>query len=307
MASVRDYFEQNFPQALTVDVTLAAVVPLGEHPFAARTHMDFDAMATYASVLLPQVTEEETIALTRTLFRNPTIVLQPHGNVALPRMGRHHAGAHLTIETTNPMKIALTSPDGTSVRSDQLIFTQRLYLYTEAELPESLRDQVLSDAQACGLTVSIRGPNFVQHVEAVAQSKAFISHDSRDKEEIARPLAIGLGQRLCRVWYDEFSLHVGDSLRESIEDGLKTHRHCILVLTPNFLSKGGWPRQEYDAAFTRELMEKRKILLPIWHNVLQEDVFAYSPMLANRLGLSWSLGADEVCRRLYNELTGADA
>lgn len=34
--------------------------------------------------------------------------------------------------------------------------------------------------------------------------------------------------------YHEFSLKVGDKLRESIEKGLKDCRKCILVLSPNF-------------------------------------------------------------------------
>jgi len=49
---------------------------------------------------------------------------------------------------------------------------------------------------------------------------AFISHDSEDKD-IARCIAINLRKRICPVWYDEFSLKVGDNLRVSIEKGLK--------------------------------------------------------------------------------------
>lgn len=44
----------------------------------------------------------------------------------------------------------------------------------------------------------------------------FICHAWEDKEEIARPLAEALQQAGLRVWYDEFTLELGDSLRRSI-------------------------------------------------------------------------------------------
>ena len=91
---------------------------------------------------------------------------------------------------------------------------------------------------------------------------------------------------MCPVWYDEFSLSVGDSLRESIEGGLKSCGYCILVLTPNFLSKGGWPKREYDSIFTREVIEDERLILPVWHNVSKQEVMEYSASLADKLARS---------------------
>ena len=48
----------------------------------------------------------------------------------------------------------------------------------------------------------------------------FISHAWEDKEAIARPLAKALEARGLRVWFDEFTLSVGDRLRRSIDKGL---------------------------------------------------------------------------------------
>ena len=48
----------------------------------------------------------------------------------------------------------------------------------------------------------------------------FISHASEDKDDFVRPLAEGLEQRGLRVWFDESTLKVGDSLREAIDHGL---------------------------------------------------------------------------------------
>jgi TIR domain len=110
---------------------------------------------------------------------------------------------------------------------------------------------------------------------------------------------------LCPVWFDEFSLKVGDSLRESIESGLKVCPMCIFVLTLNFLAKGGWPKREYEIIFTRELVEEKKLILPVWAGVSRDEVYQYSPILADRVAVDWALGEEEVCRRLFGKLIAA--
>jgi hypothetical protein len=128
---------------------------------------------------------------------------------------------------------------------------------------------------------------------------AFICHDSRDKERVARPIAEGLSKLACPVWYDEFSLGVGDHLRESIERGLKEAKKCILVLSHRFLANDGWTKVEFNSIFSRELIQRRNIILPVWAGVTTKGVLAYSPSLANRVAVNWRLGIDEVVRRLY--------
>jgi len=48
----------------------------------------------------------------------------------------------------------------------------------------------------------------------------FICHASEDKEEIVRLLVNALMNAGYKVWYDEFELKLGDSLRKSIDRGL---------------------------------------------------------------------------------------
>ena len=87
-------------------------------------------------------------------------------------------------------------------------------------------------------------------------------------------------------------------MRESIERGLKECAKCVLVLTPNFLSNEGWSKREYDLIFTRELVEKQKVILPIWGGVSVADVYQFSPILADRVAVQWSAGVEEVARKL---------
>ena len=99
---------------------------------------------------------------------------------------------------------------------------------------------------------------------------------------------------MCPVWFDEFSLRVGAKLRESIERGLKEATKCVLILTPHFLANIGWTNAEFNAVFTRELVKSSNVVLPVWCDVTRDQVYEYSPALADRMAVQWSLGVDEV-------------
>lgn len=120
----------------------------------------------------------------------------------------------------------------------------------------------------------------------------FISHASEDKDEIARPLAKALEAKGLSVWYDEFSLRVGDSLRQSIDHGLLRSKFGVVILSPHFFEKH-WPQQELNGLASRELGSK-KVILPVWHNVGFEEVRRYSPMLADSIAVSTGRGLDKV-------------
>lgn len=65
----------------------------------------------------------------------------------------------------------------------------------------------------------------------------FICHASEDKEEFVKPLVRELNRQGLWVWYDEFELEIGDSLRRSIDQGL-SGSHCgIVVLSESFFGK----------------------------------------------------------------------
>src|SRR5207302_11498914 len=99
---------------------------------------------------------------------------------------------------------------------------------------------------------------------------AFISHASEDKSDFVRPLAERLREEHIEVWYDEFSLRLGDSLRRSIDRGLAQSRFGIVVLSRRFFEKG-WPQWELDGLVARDI-EARGMILPVWHGVTRQDV-----------------------------------
>lgn len=128
----------------------------------------------------------------------------------------------------------------------------------------------------------------------------FISHASEDKDEIARPLANALDAKGLSVWYDEFSLRIGDSLRQSIDHGLLRSKFGVVILSPRFFEKH-WPQQELNGLATRELGGK-KVILPVWHKVAFEEVRQYSPMLADRLAVSTNEGLEKVVQRIVQAI-----
>jgi len=179
----------------------------------------------------------------------------------------------------------------------------RLFVYSETELTIEQVAELKLAARNKGHDLQFRSPVHAAERSRFEKPLAFISHDSRDKQ-IARAIALKLQRWMCPVWYDEFSLKVGDKLRESIEAGLKTCKKCVLVLSQNFFANGGWTKREFDSIFTREILEQRRLVLPVWVGIQKEAVFEYSPSLLDVKGISWEMGEDEVCRQLHQAITG---
>jgi hypothetical protein len=114
----------------------------------------------------------------------------------------------------------------------------------------------------------------------------FISHASEDKDEVVRPLVLALQSQGLSVWYDEFTLKIGDSLRRKIDKGLANSRFGIVVLSKDFIRKG-WTNYELDGIITKSISDEQ-IVLPIWHNITKKEVIEYSPSLADKLARNTS-------------------
>ena len=130
----------------------------------------------------------------------------------------------------------------------------------------------------------------------------FISHASEDKDAFVRPLAEALRTRGIKVWYDEFTLEWGASLRESIDRGLATSRHGVVVLSHAFFAKE-WPQRELNGLFATMKAGQRRIL-PIWHQLSAEEVAKYSPMLSDLLAVNSSEGVPAIVERVVSVCRG---
>ncbi len=137
-----------------------------------------------------------------------------------------------------------------------------------------------------------------------AEYDLFISHASEDKEEFVRPLAETLENMGVKVWYDEFTLKVGDSLRRSIDNGLVKSKYGTVIISSSFCSKN-WTQYELDSMVARE-MNGHKMILPIWHKVTKDDVLRFSPSLADKVALNTSISSiEEIANELREVVLGA--
>ncbi len=163
--------------------------------------------------------------------------------------------------------------------------------------PSDLLWEVLPQEETSVLAEEIR------EQDAATLWDVFVCHASEDKERFARPLAQALSAAGLRVWYDELSLRIGDSLRRSIDSGLSRSRYGVVVLSPSFFAKE-WPQTELDGLVAREL-DGNKLILPVWHNIELEEVRRHSPTLADRVAAKSKDGLDAVVSSLLGVVQNA--
>ena len=111
----------------------------------------------------------------------------------------------------------------------------------------------------------------------------FISHAWEDKEAVAKPLADALIAKGAKAWLDKYEMTVGDSLRQSIDDGLVHSRYGIVILSETYFKKF-WTGKELNGLFAKQ-EDGQKVILPVWHNISKDKVKEYSPILADMFAL----------------------
>jgi hypothetical protein len=137
-------------------------------------------------------------------------------------------------------------------------------------------------------------------VDAETEWDVFVSHASEDTEDIAHPLADKLRANGLKVWFDGFTLTVGDSLRREIDRGLARSRFGVVIISPAFLQKE-WPQKEVDGLVAREVGGV-KVILPVWHRISADEIRRYSPILADRFAASSAHGLDWVVAELMRAI-----
>lgn len=206
------------------------------------------------------------------------ITRSPHDFV-VPRAGRWHIVAH-TWGLRNSARISV-SP-----------------LQPAGPMPQAAPHQV-DMASIAANAAQFSGEDEPPVPPEEKEYDVFVCHASEDKDDIVRPLAHALQDQGLTVWYDEFALRIGSSLRRSIDMGLANSRFGVVVLSASFFEKD-WSNYELDGLVTREVSsEGGQIILPIWHRVTKDEVARYSPSLADKLARST---ADETVEEIAEEI-----
>src|SRR4051812_2870687 len=116
MATIREYFEKSFPNAISMDSNLTALVQNTKYPILVRVHVDFDSHAIFPSVLLPDVPEELLTEFISYLLQNPEMLielrLRDDGDttVTLPQGYSAMAGSRYRVEREDPFVRFIQKP-----------------------------------------------------------------------------------------------------------------------------------------------------------------------------------------------------
>lgn len=124
----------------------------------------------------------------------------------------------------------------------------------------------------------------------------FISYAIEDKYPVAETIASSLKQNGIKVWYVGSELKVGDAISTVISEGLRNSNYCILILSPFYTRH--WTLVELYRFIEKEQLEKKILILPVWHNIDYEEAKEKYPMIADRYAMSTQKGLDAVSESL---------
>jgi len=146
----------------------------------------------------------------------------------------------------------------------------------------------------------------VQRVASAARTGAptvdvFICHASEDKEDVALPLGLALEAEGFTVWIDKAQIKVGDDLLSKLDEGLRSSRFAVVIISPKFFGKH-WTRIELSSLATLQEIRGRKVILPIWHNIDKVGIAEHSVLLASLYGLPTSSGITAIVAEITSVL-----
>lgn len=121
---------------------------------------------------------------------------------------------------------------------------------------------------------------------ATRERLVYLAHATEDKH-LAKPLAEGLVERGIAVWYDNWEIGYGDSLRRKMEQGLGDCTHFVVLLTETSISKP-WVNEEIDAGLMNAVEGSAKFI-GLRH---QLPLASVSPFLRTRLTPEYMLGSE---------------
>jgi len=279
MATLKEYYNKDFSMYLSAQAEWPMIIKEIElFKATVKVHLDFVTNTKFISFYVPFFSSATNVVKTLVKKTDEALVI------------------------SEKISINTRAPGDGIMFSEDLVFSGRVYFYSEGKINNIEFEKLKQEYKKKGLYIHYRDMEYVNERVKNEKPLAFISHDTRDKEEIASKIAFGLEKRMCPVWYDEYSLKVGDSLRESIEKGLKECKKCILILSPNFIKNTGWTKTEFNSIFTREIMEKKNIILPVWCGISKEELYEYSPILVDRVGLNIDKGIENTINDLYKAI-----
>ena len=162
-----------------------------------------------------------------------------------------------------------------SSRIDMLLF-QRKFDELVAALTSISKDEAFIDKMNGVEKVEV--PKY--QAKTLPEYDVFISHANKDKEELIAELYQSLQKLGISIFYDKESLEWGDNWKERILNGTKKAEFAIIVISENFFDRE-WTERELSEFLNRQNRNGQKLILPIIHNITNEQLKSKYPNVAD--------------------------
>ena len=116
--------------------------------------------------------------------------------------------------------------------------------------------------------------------KALPEYDVFLSHANADKQDFVDELNSSLEKLDVKIFYDKKSLEWGDKWKDKILDGTKKAEFAIIVISENFFDRE-WTEKELDQFLNRQNRNGQKLILPIIHNITNDDLRNKYPSVAD--------------------------
>lgn len=132
------------------------------------------------------------------------------------------------------------------------------------------------------------------------KAEFFICHSSEDKESFVRPLAKYMLKSGATIFYDEYSIKLGDSLTQKINQGLQNAKFAIIILSEAFFQKN-WTQAELQSIYNLYVSNHLRLII-IYHEISNEDVKKRYPLLSDIYAVSSDRGIEGVVGKIFEDI-----
>jgi TIR domain len=119
----------------------------------------------------------------------------------------------------------------------------------------------------------------------MAKVGLFLSYASEEKA-FAEKLHEALKDKFD-IWFDQEAIRLGENIAYRLPEGIRSSEYAVVVLSRSYIAKK-WTQEEFMHLIALETAD-RKIILPIWHNVTEEEVRNFYPALTLRNKIPYDL------------------
>ncbi|RHO54815.1 toll/interleukin-1 receptor domain-containing protein [Ruminococcaceae bacterium AM07-15] len=130
--------------------------------------------------------------------------------------------------------------------------------------------------------------------------RLFISHASEDKDSFVREFACALRRSGIDVWYDEYEIKPGMSIRESVDKGLALCDVGVLVFSKSYFKKR-WTIWELNGLI-QKMMNCSATLIPIYYNISHDEILKISPALSDIMGIHFENNLEQTAQKVYETI-----